>query len=29
MLADLKAGGYITMKRGKLISIDRPLPAEY
>lgn len=29
VLADLKAGGYITMKRGKLISIDRPLPAEY
>ena len=26
VLADLKAGGYITMKRGKLISIDRPLP---
>lgn len=29
VLADLKAGGYITMKRGKLISIDRPLPVEY
>ncbi|EOF9276403.1 helix-turn-helix domain-containing protein [Klebsiella pneumoniae] len=29
VLADLKAGGYITMKRGKLISIDRPLPADY
>lgn len=26
VLADLKAGGYITMKRGKLVSIDRPLP---
>lgn len=29
VLADLKAGGYITMKRGKLISIDRPLPEAY
>jgi hypothetical protein len=29
VLADLKAGGYITMVRGKLISIDRPLPEEY
>lgn len=26
VLADLKAGGYITMVRGKLISINRPLP---
>ncbi|MFV0263417.1 MAG: helix-turn-helix domain-containing protein [Kluyvera sp.] len=29
VLADLKAGGYITMKRGKLVSIDRTLPEEY
>ncbi|MCE1557257.1 helix-turn-helix domain-containing protein, partial [Enterobacter hormaechei] len=29
VLADLKAGGYITMKRGKLVSIDRPLPEAY
>ncbi|MDE4079231.1 MULTISPECIES: helix-turn-helix domain-containing protein [Enterobacter cloacae complex] len=29
VLADLKAGGYITMKRGKLVSIDRPLPEDY
>ena len=29
VLADLKAGGYITMKRGKLVSIDRPLPDAY
>ncbi|WP_434639791.1 helix-turn-helix domain-containing protein [Klebsiella sp. I138] len=29
VLADLKAGGYITMVRGKLVSIDRPLPEEY
>lgn len=29
VLAELKTGGYITMKRGKLISIDRPLPEEY
>ena len=29
VLADLNAGGYITMKRGKLVSIDRPLPEAY
>lgn len=29
VLAELKAGGYITMERGKLISIDRPLPEDY
>lgn len=29
VLADLKTGGYITMKRGKLVSIDRPLPEAY
>lgn len=29
VLADLKAGGYIPMKRGKLVSIDRPLPEAY
>ena len=29
VLAELKAGGYITMERGKLVSIDRPLPEDY
>ncbi|MEF3102772.1 helix-turn-helix domain-containing protein [Raoultella terrigena] len=29
VLADLKAGGYITMAKGKLVSIDRALPEEY
>ncbi|WP_281549774.1 helix-turn-helix domain-containing protein [Kluyvera cryocrescens] len=29
VLADLKTGGYITMRRGKLVSIDRPLPEAY
>ncbi|KZR31056.1 helix-turn-helix domain-containing protein [Enterobacter genomosp. S] len=29
VLADLKAGGYITVKRGRLVSIDRPLPEAY
>jgi CRP-like cAMP-binding protein len=29
VLADLKEGGYITMEKGKLISIDKTLPEEY
>lgn len=29
VLADLKEGGYITMKSGKLISIDKDLPDGY
>jgi CRP-like cAMP-binding protein len=29
VLADLKEGGYITMEKGKLISIDKTLPEDY
>lgn len=29
VLADLKTGGYITITRGKLVSINRELPEEY
>lgn len=29
VLADLKEGGYITMEKGKLISIDKSLPEDY
>lgn len=29
MLADLKEGGYITVEKGKLVSINKTLPEEY
>lgn len=29
VLADLKEGGYITVEKGKLVSIDKTLPEEY
>jgi hypothetical protein len=29
VLADLKEGGYITMKKGKLTSINKTLPEDY
>ncbi|MCS2160052.1 Crp/Fnr family transcriptional regulator [Enterobacteriaceae bacterium RIT691] len=29
VLAELKKGGYITIKKGKLISIDKTLPGDY
>ncbi|MCT4706849.1 helix-turn-helix domain-containing protein [Enterobacteriaceae bacterium H16N7] len=29
VLADLKEGGYITMEKGKLVSIDKVLPEDY